>query len=555
MILKNTHGNAGAPALRAPVAAMPPASSATGKPAAASGDNAGTGSPGSGSPLPGSGEGSFAAAMTRAAQAPAPAPPQKPATAPAPAPAPASGPNAGAPAKAETSGGTRARRAGNTGTAAGPAKPQPPADAKAATTAGQMAEPRGPQASVPPAKSASAASGKTAAAGATHATDSAATTPASWAGVDPASAAAVNAAALAAQAVAGSPAPTSIAATSGAAAADAAGDARASATQIEAGNAADGAMPTVSGDAAAGATPMLAGGTEALAHMRATAGNAVSAIDIPATAAPAAVRANNDLQMAAAGRSAPPPGAAAAGMKPAGPLARDPALDPDAAPQDKNPLFADVLGGFSGAMGSTVANATATPDPTGAVIAELPTRPAGGASDAATAPALAALTAAGAASGAAATVAGAAPAVLHIATRVGDPGFGQDLSRQIVSLTKTGAQSAELTLNPEHLGPVSISIQMNGQEASLSITAADEATRTALREALPQLNQLFAQGGLQLGSTHVGDGSERHAGQQARPGEHQGAFAAASRQIAPTAAVSTTAGPAAGAVRLVDTFA
>jgi flagellar hook-length control protein FliK len=96
---------------------------------------------------------------------------------------------------------------------------------------------------------------------------------------------------------------------------------------------------------------------------------------------------------------------------------------------------------------------------------------------------------------------------------------------------------------------------MNGLEATLSMSAGHEATRTALREALPQLGALLAQGGLQLGGAHVGDGSERNAGREARPGDRgSGAFGAGTG-TEPVAVIVPTAAPGAPSTRLIDTFA
>jgi flagellar hook-length control protein FliK len=177
----------------------------------------------------------------------------------------------------------------------------------------------------------------------------------------------------------------------------------------------------------------------------------------------------------------------------------------------------------------------------------------GSGTDTTTAAALAAMGGAGPS----ASSAGTAAVAVHVSTPVGDAGFGRDISQQIVMLTKTGAQSAQLSLNPEHLGPVSVSIQMNGLEASLSISAGHEATRAALREALPQLHALFQQGGLQLGGAQVGDGSERNAGRQGQPGERGpsplGAFSGGKPAVIGLGGAVPT--PGAGPARLVDTFA
>ncbi len=148
--------------------------------------------------------------------------------------------------------------------------------------------------------------------------------------------------------------------------------------------------------------------------------------------------------------------------------------------------------------------------------------------------------------------------VLHVGTTVGEPGFAQDISRQLVYLARTGTQSAELSLRPENLGPVSVSIQMNGLEASLAISAGHEATRAALRDALPHLNELFQSSGLQLTGAQVGDGSQRDpdkgTGQQSPAG---GSGGSGSQILTPPLSVTLApvAGRSAGSARLIDTFA
>ncbi len=153
---------------------------------------------------------------------------------------------------------------------------------------------------------------------------------------------------------------------------------------------------------------------------------------------------------------------------------------------------------------------------------------------------------------------GLGPAEINIATRIGDPGFGQDVSRQLVFLAKTGVQSAQLSLQPAELGPVSVSIQMNGLQASLVISASHAATRAALQEALPHLSELFQSSGLQLADAQVGDGSARNADQGASQGYGLAINDPLNSTVAARAAVigvDATAGGRAAASGLIDTFA
>ena len=153
---------------------------------------------------------------------------------------------------------------------------------------------------------------------------------------------------------------------------------------------------------------------------------------------------------------------------------------------------------------------------------------------------------------------GAASVLLHVSTPVGEPGFGQDVSRQVVYLAKVGAHSAELSLQPAELGPVNVSIRMNGLEASLVISASHPGTRAALQEALPHLSALFQSSGLQLTGAQVGDGSQHNAGE----GPAQRNASASQGPLTPSGApqataVALTAATTAQALsnRLIDTFA
>ena len=148
-------------------------------------------------------------------------------------------------------------------------------------------------------------------------------------------------------------------------------------------------------------------------------------------------------------------------------------------------------------------------------------------------------------------------ALVHVQTPVGAAGFGQDVAHQLVYLAKSGTQSAQLTLQPENLGPVSVSIQMNGLQASLAISASHEATRAALQSALPHLGQMFSQSGLQLMNAHVGAGSQQF---QNAPGQQQGRPGAFGSTLPDAGGASPTvlAAPQirpGTAIGLIDTFA
>lgn len=96
-----------------------------------------------------------------------------------------------------------------------------------------------------------------------------------------------------------------------------------------------------------------------------------------------------------------------------------------------------------------------------------------------------------------------------IATPVLHPGFGEDLANRVVFFAGQRVQSAQIALTPTDLGPLSVAIELRGQEAQLFFGAAHAATRAAIEDALPRLREMFAGSGLQLADAQVGDHARR----------------------------------------------
>lgn len=96
-----------------------------------------------------------------------------------------------------------------------------------------------------------------------------------------------------------------------------------------------------------------------------------------------------------------------------------------------------------------------------------------------------------------------------IATPVAHPGFGEDLASRVLFFAGQRVQSAEIALTPADLGPLSVAIELRGQEAQLFFSAAHATTRAAIEDALPRLREMFAGSGLQLADAQVGDHARR----------------------------------------------
>lgn len=115
---------------------------------------------------------------------------------------------------------------------------------------------------------------------------------------------------------------------------------------------------------------------------------------------------------------------------------------------------------------------------------------------------------------------GASPVV---ATPLGHPQWGNDFSQQVSQVSqslKNGLQSIELRLDPPDLGPIRISINITDGVAQAMFVSPHAAVRSAVENALPQLQQQMAQAGISLGQTSVSDQGQGQ--QQAENGNNSG---------------------------------
>jgi len=97
----------------------------------------------------------------------------------------------------------------------------------------------------------------------------------------------------------------------------------------------------------------------------------------------------------------------------------------------------------------------------------------------------------------------------------GSHSFGLQLGTQVTLWLKDGIQNAQLQLNPAELGPVSVTITLDGQAAQVSFSAEQSLTRQALEQALPTLAGTLAEAGFTLAGGGVFD-QARQGGQPGR---------------------------------------
>lgn len=139
--------------------------------------------------------------------------------------------------------------------------------------------------------------------------------------------------------------------------------------------------------------------------------------------------------------------------------------------------------------------------------------------------------------------------LVHIEPRVGSSQWNQDFVSQVNLLVSHREPQAEIRVNPPQLGPVEVRIGLDGNQVSVTFTAAQPETRAAIENALPQLREMFADNGLALGNASVSAESSQ---QQSARAESSGAARFAPGDVAETEAAAPMR---AVITRLVDTFA
>lgn len=140
-----------------------------------------------------------------------------------------------------------------------------------------------------------------------------------------------------------------------------------------------------------------------------------------------------------------------------------------------------------------------------------------------------------------------------VSTPFSHPLWTNDFSQKITWLTSHKLQQAELHLNPPQLGPVNVSLKLDGDQATLQFLSPHAAVREAIEQSIPKLCEMFADNGIMLCGTTVSD--------QSRHQQHSesGNPSPAGPDIRPAETVGTAATPQTARSRphdgMVDTFA
>ena len=108
---------------------------------------------------------------------------------------------------------------------------------------------------------------------------------------------------------------------------------------------------------------------------------------------------------------------------------------------------------------------------------------------------------------------GASALELPLAAAPGSPQFSHELGERLLWLVREGLHEARLQLNPRDLGPIEVRLGISDGAGQVSFSAQHAGTAAAVQQSLPQLREMLAQQGLQLGQAEVFQQQAR-AGQQ-----------------------------------------
>ena len=95
-----------------------------------------------------------------------------------------------------------------------------------------------------------------------------------------------------------------------------------------------------------------------------------------------------------------------------------------------------------------------------------------------------------------------------------NPKFASEMGQRIDFMAGKGISNAQIRINPEGMGPIEISLSVDGDKVRADFTAQQSETRQQLEQQLPRLRDALNQQGLNLSQANVGDQSKSRADAQ-----------------------------------------
>lgn len=96
----------------------------------------------------------------------------------------------------------------------------------------------------------------------------------------------------------------------------------------------------------------------------------------------------------------------------------------------------------------------------------------------------------------------------------------KQLGDRVVWMTAQGQQTAEIHLNPPQLGPMQISLSIQGDQTTATFVSAHAEVRQAIQDAMPQLRDALASAGISLGQANVNAQTQQQQQAQQNPSQH-----------------------------------
>lgn len=139
---------------------------------------------------------------------------------------------------------------------------------------------------------------------------------------------------------------------------------------------------------------------------------------------------------------------------------------------------------------------------------------------------------------------------------INSPQWSSEVGKGLLWMARNDVQTAQMAINPPHLGPIEITLTLSKDRASAHFASPFADVREVLQEALPRLREILEGAGVQLGQADVGHQSRQElARQNGRPREDGPEFGLEHATLRPDAAVNAAStGRHRIGVGLVDTF-
>lgn len=97
-----------------------------------------------------------------------------------------------------------------------------------------------------------------------------------------------------------------------------------------------------------------------------------------------------------------------------------------------------------------------------------------------------------------------------VSTPVHTEAWPQQFGEKVVWMAKNDQQTAQININPPQLGPVQITLNLSGDQATAVFASPHAEVRQAIESSMPQLREMLASAGISLGDTNVGANLAQH---------------------------------------------